>query len=126
MGIPQGSILGPLFFNIYLADLFLEIVDIDIANYAGDNTPYVTAGNIDGVMASLENASNSLFKWFSDTNFKGNTVKCHLLVYVKDDVNIKIGEFEIASSGCEKLLGVKFDNKLTFASHASDLRENVS
>ena len=126
MGVPQGTILGPLFFNIYLADLFLEIIDIDIANYAGDNAPYFTAGKIDGVMASLENTSNSLFKWFSDTNFKGNTGKCHILVHVKDGVSIKIGEFEIAGSECEKLLGVKFDYKLTFTSHVSDLRENAS
>ena len=38
--------------------------DIDIANYADDNTPYVTADDIDGVIAFLENASNTLFKWF--------------------------------------------------------------
>ena len=44
--------------------------DIDIANYADDNTPYVTADDIDGVIAFLENASNTLFKWFSDNLLK--------------------------------------------------------
>ena len=43
-----------------------------------DNTPYVTAEDIDGVIASLENASNTLFKWFRDNLFKGNASKCHL------------------------------------------------
>ena len=86
------------FFNIYLADLFLEIIDVDIA---GVNTLYVTVGNIDAVIASLENTANSLFKWFNDTNFKGNTVKYHLLVHAKDDVSKKIREFEIASSECK-------------------------
>ena len=56
--------------------------DTDIVNYADDNTPYVTAGDVDGVITSLENTSNILFKWFSDNNFKGNADKCHLLVNI--------------------------------------------
>ena len=77
--------------------------DIDIANYADDNTPYVTADDIDGVIAFLENASNTLFKWFSDNLFKGNAFKCHLLVNLKDEVNMKVGYFSIMNSECKKL-----------------------
>ena len=79
-GVPQGSILGPLLFNIFLIDLFFIIEDTDIASYADDNTPYFSADNIDGVIKSLKDASDILFKWFSDNLMKINADKCHLLV----------------------------------------------
>ena len=126
IGVPQGSIIGPLLFNIYLADLFLIVDDIDIANYADDNTPYNTADDIDGVIAPFENASNTLPKWFSDNPFKGNADKCPLLVNIKDEVMMKIVDLNIVNSECERLLGVKFDYKLTFNSHVSDLCKSAS
>ena len=61
-GVPQGSILGPLLFNNLLIDLFFIIEHTDIASYADDNTPYVSADNIDGVIKTLEEAPEILFK----------------------------------------------------------------
>ena len=62
----QGSILGPLLFNIFLCDLFLIIENIDIARYADDNTPYTTWNSTEEVIQKLKNAAKALFQWFSD------------------------------------------------------------
>ena len=50
--------------------------DIDITSFADNNTPYVTADDLVGATASLENTSNTLFEWFSGNLFKDNADKC--------------------------------------------------
>ena len=65
-GVPQGSILGPLLFNIYICDMFFEIPkNIDFARYADDNTPYTRSSKIEQVLTNLQGASEKLFFWFA-------------------------------------------------------------
>ena len=73
--VPQSSILGPLLFNIFISDLFLIIKDINIASYAGDNTPYCAYDNSDDVLACLEKTALYLFEWFSNNGMKANADK---------------------------------------------------
>ena len=81
------------------------IEDTDIASYADDNTPYISADKIDGVIKSLEEASEILFKWFNDNLMRINADKCHLLVSTNDTVKIKIGNFKITNSNIVPLYG---------------------
>ena len=61
-GFPQGSILGPLLFSIFLCDLFLITENNDIASYADDNTAYTTGNSIEEVIQILENAVRTFFQ----------------------------------------------------------------
>ena len=53
-GVPQGSILGPLSFNIVLCDFFFIVNETEFASYADDNTPYVVGNNIEDVIIKLQ------------------------------------------------------------------------
>ena len=106
-GVPQGSILGPLLFNIFLCDLFYMMSDTDFASYADDNTPYVSADTLYEVIKTLETASVKLFKWFADNQMKTNQDKCRLIISKNENVSIHIGPFEIKNTNSEKLIGIK-------------------
>ena len=125
-GVPQGSILGPLLFNIYISDMFYDIDICDIASYADDNTPYTSDFNLEEAIQKLELTTNNLFEWFKNNHMKANADKCHLLVTRDTDVTAKIGEFDVKNSREEKLLGVKINLKLSFENHVSSLCKKAS
>ena len=120
-GVPQGSISGPLFFNIFICDLFFDDIDIDLANYVDDTTLYAYGFELDKVIESLEKNIDKLFHWFSDNFLKANPDKCHLLINTDENVALKIKNDTITNSPNEKLLGILFNNKFDFDEHVTSL-----
>ena len=109
-GVLQGSILGPVLYNVCICNTFYDINYCNIASYADDNTPYTSGKDFDAVISKLEESSMNLFQWFRNNHMKANADKRHLLVIGKYEVFANINEFEIERSKKEKLLGISIDN----------------
>ena len=106
-----------LLFNIDICHLFFIIEDYDIANYADDNTPYLSGKNVEDILNGLENVSSNLFQWFTENELKGNASKCHLLLSSSENAHINIDTSQIKNSDCERLLGIDIDYKLSFENY---------
>ena len=77
---------------------------------------------MEDVMHKLENDSLVLIDWYNNNYLKPNPDKWHLLLSDKDiNLNINVGDQCIHNDHCEKILGVNFDNNLTFDIHISKL-----
>ena len=125
-GIPQGSIKGHLLFNIYICDLFFDIIEIDIANYADDTTLYALDLKTENIVKLLEENADKLFDWFSSNCLKENPDKCHLLVNTTGNIRINERNETISNSSNQKLLGICFNSNFRFDEHVASLSKKAS
>ena len=124
-GVPQGSILGPSLFNIFIYDMFYFMVNFEIANYADDSTPFNAKLDSRSVVDELEISSSILFTWLKNNYMKANADKSHLKLSGKNNLTANIDGNVIESEDNQVLLGKTIDSNLSFNQHINNLRKKA-
>ena len=131
-GSAQGSIVGPISYNIFSNDM-LSVLDNDVYvyNYVGDN-PLLCAGyDYDITKQKLTDSAGKLIEWFQQNNMKINPIYKIYKIYIKfkyivfgkheSPGSIMLNNTTIFPDTTVKILGLKLDNKLLFNNHISTI-----
>ena len=99
-GVPQGSVLGPLLFNIYNNGLFYMTELPDACNFADDTTLHGCDSGLENFVNWLERDANLPTEWFDCNYMKLNEDKCHLIIsgHKSEAIWAKIGQAKLWES----------------------------
>ena len=89
-GVSRSSILRPLLFLIFIADLFYLNYYLYFASYADDITPYICEQDFSSIINVLESNANTLFNWFWQNGLISNSDKSHFLISPYERRSLKI------------------------------------
>ena len=124
-GVPQGSIIGPLLFNIFINDIFHVLDTSSLHNYADDNTLSYSHNNANTLKHHLQVDCVAILHWFKENKMQANPYKFQAICFGKkgftDITELIVDNKTIRCDNSVTLLGIELDNMLTFNCHIASL-----
>ena len=131
IGVPQGSILGPLLFLLYVNDLPQYVQNQNCNIFADDTIIYSFGSNVEELSCKMQGALDSIMPWYMTNRLSINANKSAVMLIgrpsqVHDDIDIKINDVRIEQVQSMKYLGIYIDNKLSWDVQCDKLCSNVA
>ena len=126
IGVPQGGVLSPILFVIYINDMLNDIpTQVGRFQYADDTSIVVTAQNHSDLSRNCQDACTAITKWLHIWRLKANCSKTDILVFKGTcDLPILSNE-QILQREESKVLGILIDEKLSFDKHLSNCKNSL-
>ena len=130
LGVPQGSVLGPLLFLVYINDLPNALNSLNPVLFADDTTLYFSHYDSNTLSNIINDDLNKLKNWLDANYLTLNINKSYFIIFslriVPNDLLISIQNTPLERKSEGKFLGIIIDEKLNFRSHINSVIKKIS